>query len=539
MDNKYLKWICNFLFVLSIPFLTMLLCGNYDLSYIKFLLCISFLSGIIISKMILNNTFFKKINKKYLIIAILFSLYGINFLTRYSSSGVFFFRNLLNNLFAISLNIDSIKAIVSFASLPSIILLSYFFINKIIPFIVKEYHDLTKIEKIFLLFILIGGFIVITFLYCRTDAFYYPHYNYDKLVIYDVIYTSDSGSLIQNNAFMNIGMSENDIRQPLFGLFAFPFALIANFVSNFLVLIPNSYYILFGTLQMFLIALSFVFIEKMLNLSGNGKILFLIMSLLSFPFLLFGFLVEQYAIAFFYLILTIYCGYRNKYKINYVYIGAVGTLLTSGILFPFISKFKNLKNWFLHICKCFTVFILTMVITGQILLVFDLKDKINSLMGYSGVNLTFIDKLQQFLYFIRSIFIAPSGQIVLIDDSLRYQLINIDFFSIIGGLILLICIISYIINRKNHMALISFLWVVFSFLVLCLFGWGTQENGLILYSLYFAWAYIILIYLFIDKIIKNNMFKYIVIIILCFIMLIFNFNEFYNIIKFCFNYYPR
>lgn len=180
-----------------------------------------------------------------------------------------------------------------------------------------------------------------------------------------------------------------------------------------------------------------------------------------------------------------------------------------------------------------------MIITGQILLVFDLKDRINSLMTYSGVNLTFIDKLQQFLYFVRSCFITPNEQIVSIDGSLRYYLIDIKFFSIIGSLILFICVISFIINRKNRMALISFLWIIFSFIILCLFGWGTQENGLILYSLYFGWAYIVLVYLFIDKIIKNLKLKYFVIIIFCLMLIIINFNGFYNMIKFCIEYYPK
>ena len=539
MNTKYFKLICRFLFVISIPFFTMILCGNYDLFYIKFLLFISFFCGIIVSRMILNDDFFDKINKKYLIIAILFCLYGITSFAKYSGSGVIFLKNLLNNLFAMSLNINSIKMIVSLASLPSIILLFYYFISKVIPFIVKEYCDLKKEEKLFLLVVAIFGFAFLALLYNKTDAFYYPHYNHDKLIIYNVIYTSDSGALIQNDAFMNIGMAENDIRQPLFGLFAFPFALIVNFVSTFFSIIPNSYYILFGTLQMLLIALSFIFIEKMLNLSGKNKILFLILALFSYSSLLFSFVIEQYAIAFFYLILTIYCGYKSMYKINYTYIGAVGTLLTSGILFPFISKFKNLKNWFYNVGKCFVVFILMMIITGQILLVFDLKDRINSLMTYSGVNLTFIDKLQQFLYFVRSCFITPNEQIVSIDGSLRYYLIDIKFFSIIGSLILFICVISFIINRKNRMALISFLWIIFSFIILCLFGWGTQENGLILYSLYFGWAYIVLVYLFIDKIIKNLKLKYFVIIIFCLMLIIINFNGFYNMIKFCIEYYPK
>jgi hypothetical protein len=38
-----------------------------------------------------------------------------------------------------------------------------------------------------------------------------------------------------------------------------------------------------------------------------------------------------------------------------------------------------------------------------------------------------------------------------------------------------------------------------SFLVLCLVGWGTAENGLILYSLYFGWAYFCLAFLAVEK----------------------------------------
>ena len=38
------------------------------------------------------------------------------------------------------------------------------------------------------------------------------------------------------------------------------------------------------------------------------------------------------------------------------------------------------------------------------------------------------------------------------------------------------------------------MWLLYSFIILCVFGWGTAENGLILYSLYFSWAAFILIF---------------------------------------------
>ena len=43
-------------------------------------------------------------------------------------------------------------------------------------------------------------------------------------------------------------------------------------------------------------------------------------------------------------------------------------------------------------------------------------------------------------------------------------------------------------------------WVVFSVIMLLLFGWGTKENGLILYALYFGWAFLVLLFQLLEKI---------------------------------------
>ena len=111
--------------------------------------------------------------------------------------------------------------------------------------------------------------------------------------------------------------------------------------------------------------------------------------------------------------------------------------------------------------------------------------------------------------------------------------------NIVGIIILLTCLISYILNRKEYMAKISFGWVLFSAIILLFIGWGTAENGLILYSLYFYLAFYVLYYLLLKKLIKNEkIFNYIILIssILIFIKSI---PTLYDLIKFAIKYYPR
>ena len=135
---------------------------------------------------------------------------------------------------------------------------------------------------------------------------------------------------------------------------------------------------------------------------------------------------------------------------------------------------------------------------------------------------------------MKSIFIAPAARII---NNEAYWLEPVKSISIIGVAILVICLISFIMNRKNKFAKISFLWIIFSFIILCVIGWGTQENGLILYSLYFGWAYISLIYMFINKIIKNDKIKTGIILLMCIVFCLVNIPEFIKIFEFGLEFY--
>ena len=332
-------------------------------------------------------------------------------------------------------------------------------------------------------------------------------------------------------------MPENDIRQPIFGVLAMPFATFANLLSSFVKFIPNTYAVVFNTIQIILIALALILITRMMQLSEKQKIAFWILSFSCYSFMLFSFVQEQYVFAFFYLILAIYVGYYHISKINYFYIAAVGSLLTSGIIFPLITKFKNIKSWIYNVFKCFIAFLLTCILSGQILQFATTFEQIEKISNWSGKDVLFIDRINQFSNFIQSIFIAPSSNIVINKQIPCFWLKEVTTVNIFGIIILILCIISFIINRKNKILKISFLWVLFSILLLCIMGWGSQENGMILYSLYFAWAYIVLLYSLFNKIIKNVKLKTIFLFLVCLVFFSINLSTMLNIIAFGINYY--
>lgn len=112
--------------------------------------------------------------------------------------------------------------------------------------------------------------------------------------------------------------------------------------------------------------------------------------------------------------------------------------------------------------------------------------------------------------------------------------------SVVGVLMIALMIVSFIINRKKTIAKIAFGWLIFSFIILVIVGWGTVENGLIIYGIYFSWAYFILIYLLFDKILEKlpKELKTIISITIIFWLLIINGMEIINIVKFGRTYYP-
>ena len=530
---KLLKSIVNLLFVFSVPFLSLVFYVDHELVYIKYILVVSFFCGIYLNRRYFNKYIYSDFNYKYLIVSILLGLYTVKKISVFSVLGSKFVYNLLTRNIHLDMPLDKIKIIISLFAAFSFILIIYILIKTIFPFIKNQYRSLTKLEKRFIIITLVIGMLATTFLYSLTNAFYLPKVN-NKVVKYDILYTSDSGSLVSQDTFINVGAEENDIRQPLFAVFALPFAIGTSLLSEFIFFLPEI--VLFNVSQIFLLIISFIMLSRMLELDEKNRLLFLIFSTCTFSTILFSFMIEQYVLAFFYVVLTLYVNYNNQNKTNYCYIGAVSTLLISGILFYLIDNISKIKNYIVSVFKCLVMFLITLVITGQALEFFDFILQIKSLMRFGGNGISFYDKILQFLNFVSSIFIGPKSNIAYVTGKYRYFMDKVNSINFLGLIIIVLCLISILIIKKNKIVIQSFIWILFSFVILCLLGWGTNENGLILYSLYFSWGYTVLIFLLINKVF-NKYSKYIII-GLSLIILTINIYHLSQILLFGIKYYP-
>jgi len=534
-NKKVYELLFKIIICFSSPFFTILLSNRFEVKHIFIGALFSLIIIIVLSFRFIK---IKTINLKRIILSTLIALYVVNKLLSFAQNNILMIQKGVYDIINLNLNFDITSKLLGVFALPFTIFIAYLFINNIIPYVKTFFKSLSKNEKNYLIIIGIIGGVVAMLLTFNTSAFSKTYYN-NQLVYYDVIYTSDSGVLTSEDTFFNVSYLENDVRQPLFGIFALPFAVIASVLSEICFFLPTGfeYEVLLTVIQFLLTAITTIMLARLLNIEEKDKKYFYMLFAVSFPYLLFNIVVEQYVISLFYLVLAIYLYYKNNDKINYVYIGAVGTMLTSGIIFPLITKFKGLKNWIKDVFKCFIAFLTTLIIGGQFPQLLIGGDRLGGLTGEFIGKVGWGDKLNQFTHFVKNIFISSNGQVKMLYDHPSYQLKYFETISILGIIILLLVILSFVLNRKEKLAKISFLWVLFSVFVLFIMGWGTFENGLILYSLYFAWAYIILIYLLLKKLIKNRKIFISFIVILISVMLFFNLSELLNIIKFALKYY--
>ncbi len=522
------------IFVLSCPFLTLLLSNRYDDIFVYIGCFLSFIIAFILQKKF-SKLF--KINKRNFFLALIISLYVLGFFINIDNLTINNLKTVISNNLGIYLE-DSLYKVIALLSLPSLTIIIYLLNIKIVPNIKNFFIGLSRIEKRYLIIISILGFFIAFLSNTLTTAFSIPYHD-GNLKVYDVLYTTDSGSLVYSDTYFNVSFVENDVRQPLFGVFAIPFSIIAKVLAQLLFFLPSSfeYATMMCFIQFILLAITTILIARMLKLEEKEKKYLYLLFSVSFPYLIFSIILEQYVIGLFYLILAVYYFYVSKEKVNYLYIGSVGTMITSGIIFPLISKGKTFKKWIQDVFKCFLAFISVFIISGQLPQLLLFVSRFRELTTSFALKLSFTDKLYQFLNFVKATLIAPAGHMKMIDSFPTYQLQEVKYISIIGLILLILAIVSYIVNRKNKFAKFSFLWIVFSIVLLLIVGWGTTENGLVLYSLYFSFAYLSLYFLLLKKIFKNRKIFVVVTLLLITTVFILNINEITNIFRFAIEYY--
>lgn len=353
------------------------------------------------------------------------------------------------------------------------------------------FQDVTWGEWVFyggLLLVLLG---IVTAVFLRTDAFYGTNYPYD------IVYTSDSHILVQNNAYLWISNDQNDLRQPLFAVFSAPFLGLSYLISTLFSAPAPVNALLMNYPQILLLFLANFLLAKMLGLSGWKRAGVMLLLTFAYPTLLFSFMMEQYILAYFFLIFFLYSVLANQPD-AVSFCGAGGTLLTSVITLPLMSG-KNPRldwnGWFQDVLNSLIRFVIFLLAFSRLDIILNAAGSLAELKRFAGEALSLFAKLCQYTAFVSGCLWAPAAQVAENAwGNISWQLAQAQTLNIAGIGILLLCVLSVALNRRDSLSCFAGFWVAFSALVLLVAGWGTQENGLILYSLYFGWTFPVLLY---------------------------------------------
>ena len=375
--------------------------------------------------------------------------------------------------------------------------------------------------------------------YARTDAFYGTEY------ANDIIYTCDSPALVKENVYLVLTHPENDLRQPLFAVFAAPFIGIPYLIGKTFGASAFAQALLINGVQIVVFLVANYMLSRIMRLSSIKRLCFMLLASCTYTYLLFILSLEQYIVAYFWLVFCLYLICEKRQPNRIAFWGAGGTLLTSMILIPFMSEkspLKNFKKWFMDIIKYGLEFVTVLLVFCRFDVIFYLFSKISSLSGFTGKKVTLFDKISQYTEFIKNCFLPPNADVNFeFNEYISWQLEPAAGINFIGIAILVLVIISAILNRDKKSSLLSIGWVGYSVVILLVLGWGTQENGLILYSLYFGWPLLVLLFQLAEKIEDRLKVKWLVpaVSIGCSVLLaVVNIPAIMEMIDFAITYYP-
>jgi hypothetical protein len=387
--------------------------------------------------------------------------------------------------------------------------------------------------------LLIASLSFMVFSFTQSQAFYGTELSYD------IIYTSDSPSLVKGNVYLALTHPENDLRQPLFALFAAPFIGIPYLLARLIGPSATVQAILVNSAQILMLFTANFMLAKMLKLDSVKRICFMFLTSCTYTQLLFMLMMEQYIVAYFWLVFCMYLITEKQQPDRIALWGAGGTLLTSMVLLPFMSTkspVRDFKVWFMDMVKYGLEFVALMLVFCRFDVVFNLMSKISQLSGFAGKSVTFADKIYQYTEFIGGCFVAPmAGVNSTAVEHISWQLNTATGINFVGVLILTLAVFSAIWNRDKKSSLLAAGWVGFSVVMLLGLGWGTKENGLILYALYFGWAFLVLLFQLVEKIESKLNIRFLVpIFTVCIVaaLLVINIPAIMEMVNFAITYYP-
>ena len=142
-----------------------------------------------------------------------------------------------------------------------------------------------------------------------------------------------------------------------------------------------------------------------------------------------------------------------------------------------------------------------MILSGRLTTFLDIPTYIEGYGYYAGGNVPLLSKLMQYVNFAGACLLAPaSGVDFTTYRHVSWQMLPVTGWSVVGVIVILLALGGILLSFKDRFTRLCAVWLAFSFLLLGLVGWGTIDNGLMLYSLYFGWAFVSMAFRFLARV---------------------------------------
>lgn len=417
----------------------------------------------------------------------------------------------------------------------AIYIYSYLFLNFLFCRIKKFWNELTKYYKILFICLFLFGVGLSVILSFKTIAFSLGGASCD------VLFSFDTGYQVMNKTHFNIWAGENDARHFLLSLCSLPFAVPA-FAFFYIFKSTIIYGLVLSIIQVAMTVYCAFIIIKFLKIENKiVATLVLFLLILSASFLFNMLIVEKFVLATFYILTTLKLSQENNDAKWIALLGAVGTLSTSIILLPIVVFYnkKSINEAISEIINFIVVFFIVMLLFGQLnLLIYSYSyDSIFAFSGSGRSDVGFTNKILQCLSFVASIFICPK-YFVNNKGHVHQVPVSFNIYPVIGGVVLLIVVVSAIINWKNKFARICSIWNAFMLFLLAVLGWGAVLDEMFIYSFIFGWSIISMLILFFKKLIKNDKIKIMVLLVSTILIVLYNFVDLISITNLISATYP-
>jgi len=428
---------------------------------------------------------------------------------------------------------------------------SFLFIYKIYEFIlytIQKYKcDIFKYKKIYLYYSIwaIIIFVFTLYIFKITSALTYP-ISINGISENNTIFGSDVASFCGYKNHLFIG---DQLRHPALTIIMMPILMFIYIIALIFSMIFNmNMWVLFSLfysgLQALVYALIATMIFALLKDYMTEKISFWggWFYLSTFSTILFTTMIERFSVEliFLFLFVILVTKQNNEKNENFIFTLASLSVVSSIFIYP-IKVFKEklkIKDLIKTIKLGLTI-LTSLFILGRGTLLFSFGDNVQANLRYV-VGSIFDSKSLQYLSFESGIFTAPNWVVLykshynimfpaakfgeFADGIIIQAYPQENIYYIVGFIIIILTVLSFVLNRKLLLAKVSFYWFGFGAFLLGIVGLGSTYNEMALYLSYFSWAQIILFIMLINKLFKNEKIKYAILILATILLFYININ---------------